>query len=195
MKKFEETKSLYNTMKTSIAKISGDDDFIISGITADFDRLFELIWKTLKEYMCNTLDMKAAKTGSPKTIIQMAYTEGLIDHEDIWVKLLKDRNDDTHIYQESAARAYASRIVRDYMPFIEKFIDKMSEVIPEDHNVLVKTPKSFVDAAKRSGMYYDEFLDYVMQKHHFSDETELFRNWDKIKEEYSNNSAEKQSFF
>ena len=195
MKKFEETKSLYNTMKNSIGKISGDDDFIISGITTDFDRLFELVWKTLKEYMYSILGIKAAKTGSPKMIIRMAYAEGLIDHEDIWIKLIKDRNDDTHIYQESAARAYASRIVRDYMPFMENFIAEMSEVIPEDDNAVVKIPKSFVDAARRSGMYYDEFLDSVIQKHHFSDEIELFRNWDKIKCEYDNNSTEKLSFF
>lgn len=182
-------------MKTGIGKMSGDDDFIISGITADFDRLFELIWKTLKEYMYNTLDIKAAKTGSPKMIIQLAYAEGLINNEDIWVKLIKDRNDDTHIYYESAARAYASRIVRDYMPFIEKFIDEMSKVIPEDSDAFMKTPKSFVDAAKRSGMYYDEFLDSVMQKHHFSSEIELFQSWDSIKEEYRGNGTEKLSFF
>ena len=38
-------------------------DTMFSGLTADFDRLFELSWKTLKEYMQNDLMMLEAKTG------------------------------------------------------------------------------------------------------------------------------------
>lgn len=119
----------------------------------------------------------------------MAYAEKLIDNEDMWIQLVNDRNDDAYIYQESSARAYASRIVRDYMPFMETFLSKMSMLIPADDSALVKIPKSFVDAAKRSGMYYDEFLKDVIQNYQFENEAELFRHWNQIKSEYSHKTT------
>lgn len=76
------------------------------------------------------LGISAAKTGSPKAIIKLAYSEHLIDNEDTWIRLVNDRNDDAHIYSESAARAYASRIIRDYMPFIEEHVSKLQQLIP-----------------------------------------------------------------
>ena len=50
MKKFEQAKKLYNTMITGYA-VHSDDNVFISGLTSDFDRLFELCWKVLKEYL------------------------------------------------------------------------------------------------------------------------------------------------
>ncbi len=59
MKKFEQLKRLYGTI-TGYMKPYDFSDTMISGLTADFDRLS---WKTLKEYMQNDLMMLEAKTG------------------------------------------------------------------------------------------------------------------------------------
>ncbi len=45
MKKFEQMKRLYTTLKGYIDPFE-QSDVVISGTTADFDRLFELSWKT-----------------------------------------------------------------------------------------------------------------------------------------------------
>ena len=50
MKKFEQMKRLHSTIVSYIDQYNVED-VAISGTTADFDRLFELSWKTLKEYM------------------------------------------------------------------------------------------------------------------------------------------------
>ena len=47
MKKFEQAKRLYKTMIDEYSVHSNTKVFI-SGITSDFDRLFELCWKSLK---------------------------------------------------------------------------------------------------------------------------------------------------
>ena len=56
MKKFEQLKRLYRTI-TGYMDPYDFSDAMISGLIADFDRLFELPWKSLKEYMRNDLMM------------------------------------------------------------------------------------------------------------------------------------------
>ena len=60
MKKFEQLKRLYKTINGYLNPYDFSDE-MISGLTADFDRLFELSWKTLKEYMQDSLMMQEAK--------------------------------------------------------------------------------------------------------------------------------------
>ena len=69
MKKFEQLKRLYGTI-TGYMKPYDFSDTMISGLTADFDRLFELSWKTLKEYMQNDLMMLEAKTGRKHALLE-----------------------------------------------------------------------------------------------------------------------------
>ncbi|MGN0155601.1 MAG: HI0074 family nucleotidyltransferase substrate-binding subunit [Lachnospiraceae bacterium] len=185
MKKFEQVKQLYNTMSVEYAQHS-DSSLFVSGITSDFDRLFELCWKTLKEYLQKEKYIEAAKTGSPKDILKLAYQQKLINNEEIWLKILVDRNDDAHHYNESSARSYAARIEREYLKWVGTFIDELSELIPEEKGILVNVPSSFLEAVHRSGMYYDEFLEKVKQENAYSSELELFMQWDKIKDKYVN---------
>ena len=50
MKKFEQVKRLYSVMRDEYQVYSNEKIFV-SAITSDFDRLFELCWKTLQEYL------------------------------------------------------------------------------------------------------------------------------------------------
>ena len=60
MKKFEQMKRLYTTLTGYIDPFD-QSDVVISGTIADFDRLFELSWKTLKEYLYGTLGISEAR--------------------------------------------------------------------------------------------------------------------------------------
>ncbi|MBR1743911.1 MAG: HI0074 family nucleotidyltransferase substrate-binding subunit [Lachnospiraceae bacterium] len=186
MRKFEQMKSLFNTM-SRVYKKSSDSEMYVSGLTADFDRLFELGWKTVKEYL-KSEGFSSAKSGSPKQILKLAYQQELIKNEEIWLEMLDDRNDDTHLYNESAARSYAARIERDYLPVIDAFITDLKAVIPDDEDCLVKVPESFLEARKISGLLYDEFLRKVKQENGFISDTEVFTGWDAIKDKYLSGS-------
>lgn len=50
MKQFEQLKRAFASFKNEYA-VHSDSRMFISGITADFDRIFELSWKTIKEYL------------------------------------------------------------------------------------------------------------------------------------------------
>lgn len=183
MKKFEQVKRLYHTMCDEYNHYSNDKIFV-SAITADFDRLFELCWKSLKEYLLKNKYIAEARSGSPKDILKLAYRENLIHDEIMWLQLLADRNDDSHHYNESAARSYAARIVRDYIPKIGSFIEDMSNYIPEESGILVNVPDDFIKACDLSGMFYDEFLHKVKIENGCATDLEVFEKWDHMKEKY-----------
>jgi nucleotidyltransferase substrate binding protein (TIGR01987 family) len=182
MKKFEELKSLNNTIKNELTSYNEESNFMVSGLTSDFDRLFELSWKVLKEYMYKELGISAAKTGSPRDILGLAYKEYLIENDKVWLNMLKDRNDDAHIYSESAARSYASRIRRDYLKIIDTFIDKFSTLISDEASEYVKIPSEFIKLANSSSLFYDEYLAQALKTTGCSSGLELFANWDNYKD-------------
>lgn len=128
MKKFDQLVSQMTFVRQCV------DEFDYSAITtvtltSCFNLLFELAWKTLKEYMSKELLISDADTGSVKSIIRVAYREGLIADCELWLKMAKDRNDSTHHYCEAESIIYAESIIEMYLPLIEQLIDVLSKEI------------------------------------------------------------------
>lgn len=131
MKKFENF-----VANLEVLKRAKDEDltneFIISGIIDKFFFQFELSWKVLKELLSYE-GRSVAKSGSPREILKAAYaTYDYID-EDIWLEMLRARNDMTHIYNGEAARQMVKVILEKYIPvFVE-----MRERIEKDYGKIV----------------------------------------------------------
>lgn len=131
MKKFENF-----VANLEVLKRAKDEDltneFIISGIIDKFFLQFELSWKVLKELLSYE-GRSMAKSGSPREILKAAYaTYDYID-EDIWLEMLRARNDMTHIYNGEAARQMVKVILEKYIPvFVE-----MRERIEKDYGKIV----------------------------------------------------------
>ena len=131
MKKFENF-----VANLEVLKRAKDEDltneFIISGIIDKFFLQFELSWKVLKELLSYE-GRSVAKSGSPREILKAAYaTYDYID-EDIWLEMLRARNDMTHIYNGEAARQMVKVILEKYIPvFVE-----MRERIEKDYGNIV----------------------------------------------------------
>ena len=131
MKKFENYKSnLAVLSKADKEDIS--NEFIIGGIIDKFSIQFELAWKVLKEllrYEGNSV----ANTGSPREIIKAAYMMYDFIDETIWLSMLKERNDMTHIYDGNAAKELVDEILTKYIP---TFIRMQEEIESRYENVL-----------------------------------------------------------
>ena len=114
MKKFDNYKS--NLAVLSQAHNEDlDNEFIISGIIDKFFIQFELAWKVLKEllrYEGNSI----ANTGSPREIIKASYAVYEFIDEKIWLSMLKERNDMTHIYDGNKAKELVAKIIGEYIP-------------------------------------------------------------------------------
>lgn len=83
------------------------DDIYRDVIIKRFEFTFELAWKCLKEYM---LYSGFSVPNTPRGIIKLAYQENLIDHEDVWLAMMEDRNNTAHVYDESVAEQIAANI-------------------------------------------------------------------------------------
>ncbi len=114
MKKFDNYKS--NLAILSQAHNEDlENEFIISGIIDKFFIQFELAWKVLKEllrYEGNSI----ANTGSPREIIKASYVVYEFMDEKLWLSMLKERNDMTHIYDGNEAKELVKKIIDEYIP-------------------------------------------------------------------------------
>ena len=90
------------------------NDFIVSGIIDKYYIQFELGWKVLKELLRYEGANQAAP-GSPREIIKTAYAYYDFIDESVWLGMLRDRNDTTHIYNEEAARQLVSKVLDSYI--------------------------------------------------------------------------------
>ena len=114
MKKFEHFKSNLKVLITAeIEDLS--NEFIIGGIIDKFFVQFELGWKVLKELLSYE-GQSISATGSPKMILKTSYTIFDFIDENIWLGMLKNRNDLTHIYDALAAKRLVEVILKDYIP-------------------------------------------------------------------------------
>lgn len=118
MKKFENY-SLNLSVLSKAEKEDLENEFIISGIIDKFFIQFELGWKVLKDLM-RYEGRSIANTGSPREIIKAAYSVYDFIEEDVWLSMLRARNDMTHIYDGNAAKEMVNKILNEYIPaFIE----------------------------------------------------------------------------
>lgn len=114
----------YDAYVAALSVLSGareqdlSNEFIVSGIIDKFSLQFELGWKTLKDLLRHE-GVAQASSGSPRDIIKAAYrTFDFID-EDVWLEMLRDRNNIMHIYDGEEAQRLVQRILESYIPALE----------------------------------------------------------------------------
>lgn len=111
----------FDNFNSNLAVLSGahnedlENEFIISGIIDKFFIQFELAWKVLKELL-RYEGNGVANSGSPREIIKAAYAVYEFIDEDIWLSMLKERNNMTHIYDGNEAKELVKKIIDQYIP-------------------------------------------------------------------------------
>lgn len=153
----------------------------ISAVTADFDRLFELAWKTLKVYLFDTLGIYQAKTGSPREIIKIAAAQELLDNDGIWLEMLKDRNDDAHIYHKADAILYMSKIQSRYIIEISRLIAGLKELIPEEDCREVQLPEDMISYAFAHQIPLYLLVEEIRNRYDCETDEQVYSMWEEYK--------------
>lgn len=133
MKKFDNFVSHLAVLQKSPEQ-DRSNEFIVSGIIDKFSIQFELGWKVLKELLLY-VGVSAGQTGAPREIIKAAYQCFDFMDEEIWLRMLKERNNTAHIYDGEAAIKLTDRIIKEFIP---EFVELKSGIEREYGDVLDK---------------------------------------------------------
>jgi nucleotidyltransferase substrate binding protein (TIGR01987 family) len=95
------------------------------GAIQRFEYSFELSWKTLKTVL-EYLGVEDCK--SPRKALQGALIQGLINSldQEVWLAMLDDRNQTTHIYHEEVAVSIFQNLP-DYLKHMDKLLKKLKD--------------------------------------------------------------------
>lgn len=97
-------------------------EFIRDAAIQRFEIVFDLAWKTLKNYLeeyCNVV------CNSPKACFKEGFLQGILEYEDFWLKLTSDRNYTAHIYKEQMAEMVFADLPMALENF-KKLVEKIS---------------------------------------------------------------------
>lgn len=123
MKKFDNYRSNLRVLETAQEQDLANE-FIVSGIIDKFFVQFELGWKVLKELLTYE-GVASAGSGSPREIIKQAFRFYPCIEEEVWLSMLAQRNNLSHIYDAQAARRLMETIIRDFIPAFQKLEDSI----------------------------------------------------------------------
>ena len=71
-----------------------------------FEFTFELAWKAV----ATVAEAQGVDARSPREAFKRAFALGWIDEEDVWLRMLDDRNRTTHTYNETVAEEIFKRL-------------------------------------------------------------------------------------
>jgi nucleotidyltransferase substrate binding protein (TIGR01987 family) len=103
------------------------DSFVISGTGAKFSITLDLAWKTMKDIILQHYMVSGFATGSPREVLRKAFELNLISG-DIWMEMLKVRNEFTHDYDGTIVEKYCKTIVETYIDVLYEFKSKVQEL-------------------------------------------------------------------
>ncbi len=103
-----------------------ENDIIRDSIIKRFEITYELAWKTLKEYLEN--EGIVIDISSPRGVLKKSYQINIIDDEELWLSVIKDRNISTHQYNEEKVIELAEKIIKDYLALFIKLKDRLMKI-------------------------------------------------------------------
>lgn len=119
--RLSELKMAFTRLKEAMSEVKNQLDK--DGAIQRFEFVFELVWKTLKDYAEDKGRLDAV---SPKDSFRVAADLGLIENPLVWFDFLKSRNEATHLYDEQKADEVFSK-VPDFIASVEILILKMEQ--------------------------------------------------------------------
>ena len=117
MKRFEQYSSHLEVLQQAKSE-DVENTFIVSGIIDKFFIQFELGWKLFKDLLRYEGRAEAA-IGSPREIIKTAYKIYDFIDEERWIKMLSERYNLAHLYDEAEAKRLCTNILEEYIQEFE----------------------------------------------------------------------------
>ena len=101
------------------------DEIYRMGIIGQFHLTFELSWKALREVLI-LHGVSEARTSSPREILKAGYKFHFLSDAELWLDMLKRRNEAIHIYDANIAEELVTLIFDKYMPAFVNLRDELN---------------------------------------------------------------------
>jgi nucleotidyltransferase substrate binding protein (TIGR01987 family) len=96
------------------------------GLVQVFEFTHELAWNVMKDYA--HFQGNSTIAGS-RDASREAFKMGLINDGEVWMHMIKSRNQTSHTYNKSVAEEIATQISTAYYPAIKSFAEKMESLV------------------------------------------------------------------
>lgn len=119
--RFDNFKKAYEPFNEAVRAYKADSQNILykMALIHAFECVFELSWKTMKDYLSN----QGIDARFPAEIIKEAFAYAIIENGEIWSDMLESRNSMSHEYDEEKSEKIVKNIASVF-----------SEAINELHN-------------------------------------------------------------
>lgn len=125
MKKIDNFSACLDALKTADFKQAKESVIYRTGIVGQFNLTFELAWKALQAVL-RAHNVSGAETGSPLSILKLAYRSGFISDSEVWI-LMHKKNAASHEYSEEDIDTLIILIRDSFIPVFEKLLDMLVE--------------------------------------------------------------------
>lgn len=98
-----------------------DTELEIDGAIQRFEFTYELFWKVLKVF----LEEEGIVCRSPRACFKEAFALKLIENEEDALRMLEDRNETVHLYDEAKSREVYDRIRSRYVALFDAAAEKI----------------------------------------------------------------------
>ncbi len=106
-------------------------DLIKQGLIQSFEFTHELAWNVIKDYV--HYQGNQSVRGS-RDATREGFSMGLIEDGDVWMEMIRSRNQTSHTYDEETADEIYNKIINDYFDAFVSFKEKMEDIKNEESN-------------------------------------------------------------
>ena len=100
------------------------------GVIQAFEFTHELAWNVLKDYF--EFQGNPSLTGS-RDASREAFQKGLIANGDVWMEMIKSRNQTSHTYNKKVADEIAEKVQKNYFPAFIELEAKMKSLVAKNN--------------------------------------------------------------
>ncbi len=95
------------------------------GLIQAFEFTHELAWNMMKDFLEShgAIDLYGSKDAT-----RQAFAKGLIENGEVWMQMIKSRNQTTHTYNQSTANMIGKAIVSSYLAEFDQFLRRFTEL-------------------------------------------------------------------
>jgi len=98
------------------------------GLIQSFEIVFELSWKTLKDY----LSAQGYLEKTPRSVLKVAFRDGIISNGHDWIEALESRNETVHTYNDDMAEKLDKKIREIYAPIIHDLYSHLQQELDNE---------------------------------------------------------------